>query len=426
MTSASKGSDDSRPDIGRLRTMTRMRISYMASSSFSSRPADPPPIRRSCSSSNACRSCPIWVTKESSTGAPCTNTAPLPPTGDLIRPGDLLGEAVLLLGLRTGESGRLPTTPSFGGERALRGVLLGDADRFARGDTAAPTAPIFWGGVLLGETDRLAERGGDTPPRGVVPREEEYGDLDRGRVAAVGVLRRRRRADAEEATDVPAMLPLPLDVDTFNFLRGRSRSEGIEWWLPPLATLAPLATLLGFLDPFESALPGLPPDDDNASPFPPSPRLLLLLGRFLGPAADRESAAALMDSSSCVDDRPARGDSGATALEGMVDNRFFPPAAPAAAARWPRSEEEPTEPPPAPLAVVPACCPPPRDRGCFFLLDLLVSSWLLSLFRFSSVRTPPRMPLSVEAAALPTVDAVDATELLLLALPPTEPFPRER
>lgn len=89
--------------------------------------------------------------------------APLPETGDLTRRGDLGDVALLLVGLRMGDNGLLPTTPNLGD--CARCVLLGET--------------ALLGGVLA----RVGDLKGDFCERTLPPREGGgTGDLDRGRV----------------------------------------------------------------------------------------------------------------------------------------------------------------------------------------------------------------------------------------------------
>lgn len=332
-----------------------------------------------------------------------TGALPPPPTGDFTRLGDALGDDALgerappLVGLRAGESGR-PRTGDLTGERGLPppaptpttpNVLLGETDLLALcvgvGGGDDPPPPGEYGD--LGVDRALAAR---EPPLGeygdlgvdcalAAPPREEWegvGDLDRSRGA--GDLRRRRRPAVEGADAAEASLEVA--ETTLDFLRcprdaRLPRDEGREVALPSRE----------FLDPSEPAEPGLPTDPllDGPPFFPPvstptpaPPRLLVLLDAPAVPAA-KEAAlpspsarAPAMDSSSCADDSPVRGDSGATEDEGIVERRFLPTC-----------EDDAMDDPPPPMPT-PVPMPPPFP-----------SLAAMSLPLFLLLSAPPLLPL---------------------------------
>ena len=171
--------------------------------------------------------------------------SPLPLTGDLTRRGDLGVAALPLVGLRIGDSGLLPTTPSDLGEVGGRFVLIGETALFRcgggdifllRGDIPPPR-------VEKGDFDRARETGlvGDL-------------DLDRLLLRGTGDLTRGCLCFTDESPEVFVLL---LDEDTFSFFLVMLRVL--------LGLTALLLTALTFFDPTESAVPGL---EEMALPLP--------------------------------------------------------------------------------------------------------------------------------------------------------------
>ena len=171
--------------------------------------------------------------------------SPLPLTGDLTRRGDFGVVALPLVGLRIGESGLLPTTPSDLGEVGGRFVLIGEIALFRCG-----------GG------DMFLLRG-DIPPRvekGDFDRAREMGlvgdlDLERLLLRGTGDLIRGCLCFTDESPEVFVLL---LEEDTFSFFLVTLRI--VLLGLPTL-----LLTALTFFDPTESAVSGL---EEMALPLP--------------------------------------------------------------------------------------------------------------------------------------------------------------